>query len=202
MTNIKTIVFDLYNTLIEIKEPSNFFLKLFRTSKNGFDLEVKAYLRLIMTVDIDELMDVLPSEFENLYNENRHTLESELRSVVVYEEVIDMLEELKKDFTIFLISNLASPYKEPTFKFGLDKFFDKMIFSSDYGYVKPNQEIFKEIEIIAKNNPNEILMIGDSFKSDIVGANTMGWNYLQIKRDGNILKDYEIQNLTEIRKFI
>ena len=186
MNNIKTIVFDLYNTLIEIKESNHFFLELFRNSKNGFDLEISAYLRLIMTVDIDELLDILPQEFENLYNKNIAELEKELDSVFIYDEVFDVLKDLKKDFTIFLISNLASPYKEPVFINGLDTFFDEMIFSSDYGYVKPNQEIFKEVEIITKNNPNEILMIGDSFKSDIVGANTMGWNYLQIKRDGNI----------------
>ncbi|AFM03354.1 haloacid dehalogenase superfamily enzyme, subfamily IA [Bernardetia litoralis DSM 6794] len=202
MNTTKIIVFDLYNTLIKIKESTNFFLKLFRSSKNGFDLEISAYLRLVMTVNIDELLDILPQEFATLYKKNINELEKELDSIFIYDEIFDVLEDLKKDFRLFLISNLASPYKKPVFKLGLDNYFEEMIFSCDYGYLKPNDEIFEEIEKITTKKSNEILMVGDSLKSDIVGARNMKWNYLRIKRSGNILENYEIKSLKEMRKFI
>ncbi len=200
MKNIKTIVFDLYNTLIEIKESNHFFLRLFKISQNGFGMDVSTYLQLVMKNDLNELKAILPAEFCTLYNEKSADLEQELNSIIIYKEVFNVLEDLKKDFRIFLISNLASPYKEPAFYNNLDKYFEKMIFSSDYGFLKPDKKIFKEIEILTGNKPNEILMVGDSFKSDIVGAKNMEWNYLKINRYTPISKDYEIKDLNEIKK--
>ncbi|WP_106792736.1 HAD family hydrolase [Aquimarina sp. Aq78] len=202
MNNIKTIVFDLYNTLIEIKESNHFFLKLFKTSQNGFDMDVSAYLQLMMKNDLNQLRDILPPEFSTLYDKKLPELERELNSIVIYEEVFNVLKDLKKDFRIFLISNLASPYKEPVFYNNLDQYFEKMVFSCDHGFLKPDKEIFEEIEKLTSHKPNEILMVGDSFKSDIVGAKNMEWNYLRINRYTPISKEYEIKNLNEIKKHI
>ncbi|KXX66929.1 HAD family hydrolase [Flammeovirga sp. SJP92] len=202
MNNIKTIVFDLYNTLIEIKKSNHFFLKLFKSSQDGFGLDASSYLQLVMKNDLNKLRTLLPLEFSNLYDERLNDLTNELESVIIYTEVIDVLRDLKQNFRIFLISNLASPYKEPVFNNNLDHYFEKMIFSCDYGYLKPNDKIFKEIEKITNNEPSEILMIGDSFKSDIIGARNMKWNYLKINRTTPISKGYEIQDLREIKKHI
>ncbi|WP_299681707.1 HAD family hydrolase [uncultured Dokdonia sp.] len=202
MNNIKIIVFDLYNTLIEIKESNNFFLKLFKTSKNGFGLNVIAYLELIMTREIDDVMTILPIEFKELYYKNEVDLEKELDSIVVYKEVFSVLEELKKDFQIFLISNLASPYKKPVFETNLYTYFDGLFFSCDYGALKPNERIFKEVEKFTGNTKNEIVMIGDSFKSDVIGAKNIGWKYLKINRREKLLKEYEISDLSQIKKQI
>ncbi|WP_175578762.1 HAD family hydrolase [Tenacibaculum aiptasiae] len=202
MNTIKTMVFDLYNTLIEIKKPNHFFLKLFKISKNGFDIDFSSYLKLVMTKDINQLKSVLPIEFNQLYNKNIASLEEELNSVIVYEEVFDVLESLKQNFRIFLISNLASPYKHPFYEYNLDSYFEEMLFSCDIGYLKPDRFIFNEIEKLTNNTPNEILMIGDSFKSDILGAKKMNWNYLKVNRHSSSLKDYEITNLKEIEQHI
>ncbi|CAL2083228.1 conserved protein of unknown function [Tenacibaculum sp. 190524A02b] len=202
MDNIKTVVFDLYNTLVEIKKTNRFFVKLFKTSQDGFGMNLSSYLQLIMKKDIEQLKNILPNEFSRLYDERLNDLMEELDSIVVYTEVIDVLQSLKDDFRIFMISNLASPYRKPVFSNNLDQYFEEMIFSCDVGFLKPNKEIFKEIEKITGNKPNEILMIGDSFKSDIIGAKNMGWNYLKINRNNIVLKDYEIKSLTEIRKYI
>lgn len=45
-------------------------------------------------------------------------------------------------------------------------------------------------------------MVGDSFKSDIVGAKNMKWNYLKINRYTSISNKYEIKDLNGIRKHI
>ncbi|MFT5617639.1 MAG: HAD superfamily hydrolase (TIGR01549 family) [Arenicella sp.] len=199
MNNIKVIVFDLYNTLIEVKEQNHFFLKLFKLSARSFDIELPSYLKLVMTKNIEELITILPVEFEGLFSKNHTILEQELDSIIVYKEVYEVLESLKQEFRVFLISNLASPYKQPVFEKNLAEYFEEMIFSCDYGILKPNQEIFREVERLTKNKGDEILMIGDSFKSDIVGAKNMNWNYLQINRQKHSGKEYEIRNLNEIK---
>jgi len=202
MSAIKVVVFDLYNTLIEIKESGNFFLKLYRMSQSGFGMRVLDYLQTVMTHDINDLMNVLPIEFKQLYISQKTDLQKELNSIIVYEEVFQILEDLKKDFKIYLISNLASPYKSPVFKNNLNVFFEGMIFSSDYGFLKPDKMLFREVERLSGSHSKEIVMVGDSFKSDVMGAKNMSWNYLKIKRKGNLLEDYEIRDLREVKKYI
>ncbi|WP_394749279.1 HAD family hydrolase [Spongiimicrobium salis] len=202
MSTIKTIVFDLYHTLIEIKESNHFFLRLFKDSQNGFGMDVSSYLQLIMKTKLNDLSTILPPEFNILFHKNLKHLEEELNSIIVYTEVFNVLQDLNKEFRIFLVSNLACPYKAPVFHHNLDQYFEKMIFSSDVGYLKPDRRIFSEVEKLTANMPKEILMIGDSFKSDIVGAKNMGWNYLRVNRFTSISKDYEIKDLNLIRKHI
>ncbi|MBW1295139.1 HAD family hydrolase [Aquimarina litoralis] len=202
MNNIKTIVFDLYNTLIEIQKSNHFFLQLFKSSKNGFGMDITTYSQCVMKNDLDTLKTTFPKEFSMLYTQNSLYLKQELNSVTVYKETIRVLEDLKKHYTLFLISNLASPYKQPFFSNNLHPYFEKVIFSCDFGFLKPNKEIFKEIEKVSGNKPSEILMVGDSLKSDILGAKNMKWNYLKINRQTSLLEKYEIKDLTEIRRHL
>lgn len=198
MNGIKTIVFDLYNTLVEIKEPKHFFLTLYKNAKDGFGLDAASYVQLVMKNNLDKLKRVLPSEFDQLYKTYYPELEQELNSITVYSEVFEVLDALKKDYQIFLISNLASPYKEPVLNTDLNAYFDKMIFSCDFGYLKPEKEIFLEVENITDNKASQILMVGDSLKSDVLGAQHMGWNALKINRQVKVSAEYEISNLREI----
>ncbi len=78
MKTTKIIVFDLYNTLVEIKKPSKFFLRLFKEAKTGFNLDISSYLNLVMTKDIEELKQILPPDFDELYTKNKNLLNSEL----------------------------------------------------------------------------------------------------------------------------
>lgn len=201
MKGIKVIVFDLYNTLIEIRHTNNFFLNLYKSSKNGFGMDVSNYLKLVMTKEKEELIKSLPSEFETLYEKNKEELKQELNSVRVYEEVFASLERLHKRFDLYLISNLAFPYKQPVFTNKLDQFFTKMLFSCEYGDIKPNPAIFKTIENIANRKSNEFLMVGDSIKADIKGAKNVGWNSLLISRKKNYSHS-GISNLQEIFDYI
>ncbi|MBT29586.1 MAG: hypothetical protein CMO01_07975 [Thalassobius sp.] len=198
MKGVKVVVFDLYNTLLEIKESNNFFLNLYRSSSNGFSLDISTYTYLVMTKELDKLFELLPSEFKELYIERKEDLEREINSVEVYQEVYNVLEELSKNYRLFLISNLATPYKKPVFDKHLNSYFDEMIFSCDYGCLKPEQKIFKEVEKLTGNAPEEILMVGDSYKSDIVGAKQMVWNYLKVNRKSEVKEVFEISNLEEI----
>ncbi len=199
MKDTKVIVFDLYNTLIEIQQSGHFFLEVFKASQNGFGMQTFEYIQLVMKNNIENLKSILPSEFSTLYHEKQKCLALELNSIIVYDEVVKTLEALKKEYKLFLISNLASPYKEPIFSNGLDQYFEEMIFSCDCGFLKPEIDIFKKVENITQCKANEILMVGDSFKSDVMGAKSVGWNYLKINRHISISEKYEIKSLEEIK---
>jgi FMN phosphatase YigB (HAD superfamily) len=196
------IVFDLYNTLIEIQNKKHYFIKLYKMSYNGFNLKILDYITLIMTNNLNDLFSLLPIEFKILYHENISILNEELNSIVIFDDVLNILGELQKEARLYIISNLATPYKIPIYNLKLVHYFENIIFSCDYGYIKPSKKIFQLVENNTKCKKQEILMIGDSEKSDIQGARNMEWNYLKINRKGKNLKEYEIKHLSEIKTYI
>ncbi len=201
MDNIKIIAFDLYNTLVEIKGSKHFFLKLYKFSKNGFGLKFSEYLTLIMTEELNELCRVLPTEFNDLYSLHKEILEKELNSVEVYKEVHNVLKDLSKSYRLVLISNLASPYKIPIYKLGLDVYFEYMLFSCEFGALKPDKILFRDVEKVMGVKASEILMVGDSFKADILGARNVGWNTLQLKRENYKSQHRKIDSLKKILNY-
>ncbi len=202
MKNIKVIVFDLYNTLVEIRNNNKFFLQLYKESLNGFNIDISLYLELVMTKNERELLEVLPDEFSELFRKYEHILNDELNSIFVYNEVLNSLQGLQKKYRLFLISNLAFPYKKPVYNLGLNSYFEAMIFSCDFGHIKPDEKIFLEIEKRTKVQPEEVLIIGDSLKSDIKGAKKMGWESIQIGRKANSNNLNVIKDLKELKKYL
>ena len=56
------------------------------------------------------------------------------------------------------------------FNLGIDKYFDKIFFSCDIGYRKPQSEAFEMVIKHSGLQPKQLLMIGDSQRSDYEGA--------------------------------
>ncbi len=69
-------------------------------------------------------------------------LQQELNSIRLFPETIEVLTKLRPSYTLYLISNLATPYIKPYQELKLDRFFEQAIFSCEVGFVKPEQAIF------------------------------------------------------------
>ena len=69
---------------------------------------------------------------------------------------------------------------------GLDRWFDKanIIVSGETGFSKPDVRLFKIIEDRLGLKPDNLWMIGDSYKHDISGAIASGWHTIWINRRG------------------
>ena len=67
---------------------------------------------------------------------------------------------------------------------GLDRWFDRenIIVSGDTPYMKPDIELFRMFEKKFGLEPNDLWMIGDSYKHDIKGALDAGWHAMWINR--------------------
>ena len=192
------IVFDLYNTLVCIEKNTHFFLNLYQRSENGFGIDRKTYRRLLLTRSLEQLKAIFPPDFKTLYNENKHILERELNSVELYDDVIETISALEENHQLFILSNLAEPYKQPLLELGICNFFTKAYFSCDVGLIKPQPEIFKLIEEKTGKSGKDILMVGDSESSDMNGARSMGWDFLKIVRNRTKNDAYEINSLKEL----
>jgi HAD superfamily hydrolase (TIGR01509 family) len=122
---------------------------------------------------------------------------------VLLNDSIEILKYLKnKNYIIGIISN-SPPTKQNQLKdLEIDSYVDSALFSFECGYRKPSKEIYdiflKRFSIL----PTETLMIGDSLKNDVVGAQSAGLDAILLDRDNTIDYHPKIKNLLELKEIL
>lgn len=88
---------------------------------------------------------------------------------------------------------------------GIDAFLTGCFISEEIGCQKPRKEFFDAcfLRLGQAVSPREVLLVGDSLTSDILGAKNAGidacwFNPKRICNDSGITPDYEIHSLTEL----
>jgi putative hydrolase of the HAD superfamily len=142
--NIKLVIFDLYNTLVVPGRQANSpYERLFKAAE--LPREEATKLRTVLLTQKflfdDFVKKFLPQIPQQQVLMIRDYLEKELANTKLFPEVNEVLEKLYTKYDLCLISNASADFKRPFFRLGLDKYFDKVIFSCDVGYTKPNPEI-------------------------------------------------------------
>ena len=90
---------------------------------------------------------------------------------------------------------------------GISHFFETIVISNDVGLAKPDPGIFKiAFENMNLHDKKEILMIGDSLSSDILGGINAGIDTCWINNNGIDEKDieplYTIYNISELMEIL
>lgn len=67
-------------------------------------------------------------------------------------------------------------------KFGLMRFFDKVIISEEVGWRKPSPVIFEDAMRTMGAEPGESLFTGDNFSADVVGSKNAGMDSVWLNR--------------------
>ncbi|MDG6257570.1 MAG: HAD family hydrolase [Methanomicrobiaceae archaeon] len=81
-----------------------------------------------------------------------------------------------------IVSNGQRVFSEIELKYlGLHHHFDVIVFSSDIGVKKPDPRIFRVALDALSLEPEEALFIGDSFEADILGARKVGMQAMFIR---------------------
>ena len=176
LTGIKNIIFDMGGVIINI----NYHLTAQAFEKlgvNGFD-KIFAQVQQMGFIDDFEMGKVSPAEFRNLIREATNQNFSDAQIDKAWNSLIlDMplsririLEKMKDDFNIFLLSNNnAIHYRFLSKKFEslypilqLESLFQKTYYSHLIGMRKPNANAFNLV--IQENNltASETLFIDDS----------------------------------------
>lgn len=125
----------------------------------------------------------------------------------MYEDAKKILPILKKHKVKLVL--LTNGYKS-TLKvikyFGLNKYFDHVFVSCNIGISKPNQKIYRIIAKKLSVKQNEILCVGDSYATDIVGAIKSGCDAAIIDRKNTEDKKkygcIYLNNLTQVKNLI
>lgn len=95
-----------------------------------------------------------------------------------------MLDSLKKKYKMVLVSNFYGNINSVLEDFGLDGYFSSVIESAVVGVRKPDPKIF-EFGVKKMNlNPEEVVVVGDSYRKDILPARKIGCKTIWLKGKG------------------
>lgn len=87
------------------------------------------------------------------------------------------LQKASQKFDVGILTNgFAETQKLKISQFSLENIASNLVISEEVGCLKPQPEIFDHATSLTSRNPNEILYIGDSYTSDVIGGTSFGWN--------------------------
>lgn len=127
---------------------------------------------------------------------------------VVYPDVEPTLQGLRKTHQLALVTNGAPDLQREKLRgAGLAHYFETIVVSGDLGFGKPDARIFQLALDRMGTVPGKTVMVGDSLKRDVAGAQQVGIRGIWINRDGcepdeGITPDAEIASLSKLRDII
>jgi putative hydrolase of the HAD superfamily len=90
----------------------------------------------------------------------------------------EALTALHADWTLALATNADDSAEEDIWaalrRVGLDQELDKVYCYTNIGYKKPSPKFFQHILADLHLTPDQVVMIGDSYENDVLGANRSG----------------------------
>lgn len=220
---IKNIIFDVDNTIIKYDEKNSL---CYKEVLRNLGYEEENYWKVFQV--IDEYEQILTEE-NNKYNKEdmlafmNHQLHTDypIELIEGINEVIgkewiqpvmlpeETLQYLSQKYDCFAFSNwFEESQKERLKNIGYLPYFKQVLGADNYGskpYASAYQNVLKEIQA----KPEECIMIGDSKKSDVWGANQVGIKAILFDYDGKRedktiqAKDYrKISNLKELEEIL
>lgn len=224
MKNIKHIFFDLDNTLWDFdKNSREALLQLFNDSSleehlnTDFHYFIKVYEEInhhlwhkyhLNQTTKEELRYL---RFHQTFQEfkyhnldlakewaDKYLIISPYKTHLI-EGTLDVLNYLKPKYELHIITN---GFKEVQYiklhQSKLKDYFKEVIISEEHGYNKPDLKIFEIAQNLSNSNPNECVMIGDNFETDIKGALNANWDAVYLANEAPI--NFEHQKLTYINE--
>lgn len=217
---VRAVIFDLDDTLYDYKtcdKKANNVLKKYITEKYILkESDFYEYLSISKKIVKKRLGNVAASHNRLLYMQTfleligKFTIEDSLKlyniywnqmlnEMTCYDYVDGLLQYLKnRDIKIVILTDLTSliQYRK-LIKLGISGMVDVLITSEEAGEEKPSEKMFLlALEKLEISN-NELIMVGDSFEKDILGAEKMGIEGVLFEKDQEDLIVKKVKELIE-----
>ncbi len=221
MKKYEILLFDLDNTLLSFSQAEIVaFRETFKENSLPYSSELFSRYQKINEVlwqrlekgEID-LNYLGPYRFKKLFEEFKIVADPDkvnrsfFHHLTFQHQALPQMEEVLKHFKdkrIFIVTN-----GEPSIQWqryedsGLINYCEEMFISEELGYKKPQKEFFEKANEKIKGNKEEMLLIGDSLSSDILGGINYGIDtcWLVDKDKVNktkIIPTYRIEKLTDL----
>ena len=130
----------------------------------------------------EKLMDVRPEDVDKLRGSMLDCIYEGVKEETARSRKV--LERLKRDFPLVLVSNFYGNIHTVLEEFGLAGMFSDVIESAVVGVRKPDPRIFILGVTALGVEPDEVVVVGDSFTKDIVPAKKAGCHAVWLKGEG------------------
>jgi HAD superfamily hydrolase (TIGR01549 family) len=191
---VQAVCFDAFGTLCRIGERHRPYEALF--ARLGVDLREGARLAMTSSETLPELAARLGDAraAEGLVA----GLEAESASITLFEDVAETLARLREiGIRAWVVSNLAAPYGPPLRPLLGDSVCGLSL-SYEVGAIKPDPAIFAHACRGLSLDPSRVLMVGDSRRADVEGAEAFGLRALWLRRGRASHGPRSIGSLVEI----
>lgn len=136
-------------------------------------------------------------------------VEERKKSPFVYEDTYAVLDALKDDYQLVLLTNGAPSLQNLKLEITpeIRPYFDHVIISGDFGKGKPDAQLFEYMMEKAGITESEGIMVGDNLNTDIKGSARVGMKNVWINREGKrndteVTPTYEVASLTEFLELL
>lgn len=104
--------------------------------------------------------------------------------------VLEALQPARRDgLVVGVVSDWATSLRDIFVSLELDRFFDFILASGAVGVAKPDAAFFRIALDRAGVRPSQALMVGDSYRADVVGARAAGMDAVLLDRAGDASVD-------------
>ncbi len=188
----KAVAFDVFGTLIEIKNSQSPYKKMMKWLKQQGRKPQPNDAAMIMSLDGN--FETIASYFgyqlpAPLLAEMNNDLQNDLKHMHAFEDSIPTLIELKNlGYKLAICSNAATPYGERAQS--ILPPLDTYAWSFQVGANKPDPLIYQHFLTQMNCQPNEVFFIGDTQIADVDGPQKLGMSAKIIDRkNGESLLD-------------
>jgi len=209
MPRIRAVIFDYYNTLIDIRtdedKPEVYsFLSQYlqyygvhmneQTLRAALDHEKKRYLKTKNEAYPEVDLEVV---FSNMLQKegicNPYGAESccklfrllSRERFQLFPDSLPVLKEIKRSgYTMAVVSDAQKVFcLEEGDMLGLNQFFDHIVLSTQYGFRKPDPRLFTIACNLLEVAPDQAVYVGDDPKKDVKGAQKAGMMAVLVNRN-------------------
>ena len=170
VTKYNSFIFTKEMTLLDANPEEKSFTPLRESTKKAFKGMLAEY-------------NIRPSK-EDFQWFSKSFFENHKKYITLFPETLLILRELKKtNLHVGIISDIDNDFQDFQFKvFGISKIFDSITTSEEVQIYKPKEKIFQVALNKAGCQGKESIIIGDSYKKDIVGGKNMGMTTIWINK--------------------
>lgn len=224
-TKYSWLLFDLDNTLMDFHEASHIAfhdsMRSLGLSEAQIDYNIYNLHNQHVWTEFEQgrinAVTLRSKRFQLYFDAMRHKgsdpiaanalyLDHIVKNPIMLDGAFDMIENLKQNYKLGLITNGLKEVQRPRLKAAnIYNHFDAIVVSDEIGFAKPQKGYFDHvIEVAQIQNLNHAIVIGDSLHSDILGAHNYGidscW-YNPHAKDGvsHFKATYEVQTIAEMK---
>ena len=210
MSKLRAVLFDVYGTLIDIKtnehndgtfESLSRFLEYRRVFIRPQELKEFYFDQLNQQiarsrekypdVDVADAFAHVLREYGGVNDRYLAAMITQLyRSLIrermrLFDDTFWTLNKFRRQYKLGIVSDAQRLFCKPELRtLRLERFFDATVFSSDYGFRKPDPRLFHIALAMIDIPQSEAAYIGNGYETDLIGAKSAGFAMVGLIHQG------------------